>query len=28
LKEGYTFLMCAPVQSFGGLNKGRELASR
>jgi 4-hydroxy-2-oxoheptanedioate aldolase len=28
LKEGYTFLMCAPVQSFGGLNKGRELAGR
>jgi 4-hydroxy-2-oxoheptanedioate aldolase len=28
LKEGYTFLMCAPVQTFGGLNKGRELASR
>src|SRR5690348_17468452 len=22
LKEGYTFLMCAPVQTFGGLNKG------
>ena len=28
LKEGYTFLMCAPVQSFGGLNKARELAGR
>jgi 4-hydroxy-2-oxoheptanedioate aldolase len=28
IKEGYTFLMCAPVQSFGGLNKARELAAR
>jgi 4-hydroxy-2-oxoheptanedioate aldolase len=28
LKEGYTFLMCAPVQTFGGLNKGRELTGR
>jgi 4-hydroxy-2-oxoheptanedioate aldolase len=28
LSEGYTFLMAAPVRSFAGLDKGRELAGR
>ena len=26
IKEGYTFLMCAPAQGFGHLNKAREFA--
>jgi 4-hydroxy-2-oxoheptanedioate aldolase len=28
LNEGYTFLMAAPVRSFAGLDKGRQLAGR
>jgi 4-hydroxy-2-oxoheptanedioate aldolase len=28
IKEGYRFLMCAPVRSFGHLDKARELAGR
>src|SRR5262245_52484780 len=28
IKEGYRFLMCAPVRSYGHLDKARELAGR
>jgi 4-hydroxy-2-oxoheptanedioate aldolase len=28
LKEGYRFLMCAPVRSYGHLDKARQLAGR
>ncbi len=28
IKEGYRFLMCAPVRSYGHLNKARELVGR
>ena len=28
LKEGYRFLMCAPVRSYGHLDKTRALAGR
>ena len=28
LKEGYRFLMCAPVRSYGHLDKARTLAGR
>jgi 4-hydroxy-2-oxoheptanedioate aldolase len=28
IKEGYRFLMCAPVRSYGHLNKARALAGR
>jgi 4-hydroxy-2-oxoheptanedioate aldolase len=28
VKEGYRFLMCAPVRSYGNLDKARELTGR
>jgi len=28
VKEGYRFLMCAPVRSYGSLDKARELTGR
>ncbi len=28
VKEGYRFLMCAPVRSYGHLDKARQLAER
>jgi 4-hydroxy-2-oxoheptanedioate aldolase len=28
VKEGYRFLMCAPVRSYGHLDKARQLAGR
>jgi len=28
VKEGYRFLMCAPVRSYGNLDKAREATGR